>query len=156
MANIEGRLSAVVCLTLGILSASHQVTAQEQVVSPAIRAATSSDAAICPELAQTPAPAPRSSLLVPLYMSFGAMQVLDIHSTQLGLKRGGIEWNPMMRGIVGSPVATAAMKMGATAGIILLSEKLRKRNAAAAVMTMVTLTSASAIIVSHNYSIGRR
>ena len=61
-----------------------------------------------------------------------------------------------MSGIVGSPVAMTALKVGATAGIILLSEKVRKRNPVAAVVMMVTLNSAYAMVVSHNYAIARR
>ena len=84
------------------------------------------------------------------------MQVLDITSTQQALAGGGVEGNPAMSGIVGSPVAMTAMKVGATAGIILLSEKVRKRNPVVAVVMMVTLNSAYAMVVSHNYAVARR
>ena len=155
MANVNGRVSAVVCLTIGMFcAASHSLAAQELTVAPAIRAAMSSDAAIRSALAQ-PAPARRPALLVPLYVSFAAMQVLDITSTQHALANGGVEGNPAMSGIVGSPVAMTALKVGATAGIILLSEKVRKRNPVMAVVMMVTLNSAYAMVVSRNYAIAR-
>ena len=154
MANVNGRVSAVVCLTIGMFCAtSHSLAAQEQTVAPAIRAAMSSDAAIRSALAQ-PAPARRPALLVPLYVSFAAMQVLDITSTRHALAAGGVEGNPAMSGIVGSPVAMTALKVGATAGIILLSEKC-KRNPVVAVVMMVTLNSAYAMVVSRNYAIAR-
>jgi hypothetical protein len=95
-------------------------------------------------------------VLVPLYVSFAALQVLDIRSTQQALASGGVESNPLMTGIVGSPVAMTAFKVGATAGIVLLSEKVRKRNPVAAVVLMVTLNSAYAMVVSNNYAIARR
>ena len=154
MANVNGRVSAVVCLTIGMLcAASRPLAAQEQTVTPN-RPAMSSDAAIRSALAQ-PVPARRPALLVPLYVSFAAMQVLDITSTRHALAGGGVEGNPAMSGIVGSPVAMTAMKVGATAGIILLSEKVRKRNPVAAVVMMVTLNSAYAMVVSRNYAIAR-
>jgi Domain of unknown function (DUF5658) len=155
MANVNGRVSAVVCLTIGMLvAASHQVAAQEVTVAPAIRTALASDAAIRSTLTQ-PAPAHRPAVFVPLYVSFAALQVLDITSTRHALAGGGVEGNPTMGGIVGSPVAMTALKVGATAGIVLLSEKVRKRNPVAAVVMMVTLNSAYAMVVSRNYAIAR-
>jgi hypothetical protein len=154
MANVNGRVSAVVCLTIGMLvAASHQVAAQEVTVAPAITA-LASDAAIRSTLTQ-PAPAHRPAVFMPLYVSFAALQVLDITSTRHALAGGGVEGNPTMGGIVGSPVAMTALKVGATAGIVLLSEKVRKRNPVAAVVMMVTLNSAYAMVVSRNYAIAR-
>ena len=156
MSNVEGRVSAVVCLAIGMcFAASNQLAAQEQAIPPAIRSAMSSDVDVHLALTQ-PTSARRPSILVPLYVSFGVMQALDVHSTQLALAGGGREGNPIMRGIVGSPVAMAALKVGATAGVILLSESVRKRHPLAAVVTMVSLNSAYAMIVSRNYSIARR
>ena len=156
MSNVEGRMWTVVCLAVGMMfSVSNQLDAQEQVVSPAVRSAMSSDAGIRPLLSQ-PGSARRPSLLVPLYVSFGIMQVLDVHSTQRVLAGGGREGNPIVGGVVGSPVAVAVLKGGATAGIILLSEKVWKRKRVGAVVTMVALNSAYAMVVSRNYSNARR
>lgn len=157
MANVEGRLSAVVCLSIGIVIATGSpLAAQDLSVAPAIRAAMAADAASRTTELSEPAPARRSPLLMPLYVSFAALQVLDIQSTQSALKAGGVEGNPVMSGVVGSPLAMAALKVGATAGIILLSEKVRKRNPVAAVVMMVTLNSAYAMVVSNNIAIARR
>jgi ABC-type uncharacterized transport system permease subunit len=155
MANVNGRVSAVVCLTVGMLvAASHLAAAQDQItVAPAVRTALASDAALRTTLTQ-PA-AHRPAVFVPLYVSFAALQVLDITSTRHALAGGGVEGNPTMGGIVGSPVAMTALKVGATAGIVLLSEKVRKRNPVAAVVMMVTLNSAYAMVVSRNYAIAR-
>jgi hypothetical protein len=157
MANVNGRLgAAVVSLTLGMFfAASHPVAAQDLTVAPAIRAAMASDAALRPTLGQ-PAAAPRPAILMPLYVSFAALQVLDITSTRSALAGGGVEGNPIMGGVVGSPVAMTAVKLGAAAGIVFLSEKVRKRNPVAAVVMMVGMNSAYAMVVSRNYAIARQ
>lgn len=102
------------------------------------------------ETAERPAP------LVPLYMSFAGLQALDVHSTYQGLARGGRESNPLMRGVAGSPAAYVAVKAGATAGTIYLTEKIWKRNRAAAIATMIGANVAYGLIVSHNYGVVRR
>jgi hypothetical protein len=157
MANVNGRFSAaVVAMTFGMFfAASHSLAAQDLTVAPAIRAALAADATSRSTLLQ-PAPVRRPSMLVPLYVSFAALQVLDITSTRSALAGGGVEGNPVMGGVVGSPVAMSALKIGATAGIILLSEKVRKRNPVAAVVMMVGMNSAYAMIVSRNYAIARQ
>jgi Domain of unknown function (DUF5658) len=156
MANVNGRLgAAVVALTLGmVFAASHPLAAQDLTVAPAIRAAMNSDVTFHPSFT-TPVAARRPSVLMPLYVSFAALQVLDITSTQHALAGGGVEGNAVMGGVAGSPVAMTAVKIGAAAGIVFLSEKIRKRNPIAAVVMMVGMNSAYAMVVSHNYSVAR-
>ena len=102
-----------------------------------------------------PAGARRPSALMPLYVSFGTLQVLDGHSTVRALRRGAVEANPLMRGIVGNPAGLFAVKTAGTAGVIYAGEKLWKRNKAAAVIFMVATNSAMAWVVQHNYRIVR-
>jgi hypothetical protein len=155
MANGNGRLGAVGFLAVGMLVAgSLPLAAQDLTVAPAIRAAMAADVSQRPTLVQ-PTEARRPVVLLPLYVSFAALQVLDIRSTQQALQGGGVEGNPLMGGVVGSPVAMTALKIGAAAGIVLLSEKVRKHNPVAAVVMMVGMNSAYAMVVSHNYAIAR-
>jgi hypothetical protein len=135
-----------------LLSRSGQLAAQE-LVEPSTLQSPALDRVVLP----TPSPVlePRPAVLVPLYVSFGAMQALDMLSTRHALAQGGREGNPVLGAASGSPVATAALKAGATATIIVLTEKLAKRNRFAAIAVMVGLNSAYAIVVSHNYAIGR-
>ena len=160
MANVNGRLGAVGFLTLGMLVAVSSSLAAQVLTAAAVPAssaeppATPARAPVSPALAATTIRRP--AILLPLYISFAAMQVLDIRSTQQALSGGGVEGNPVMGGIVGSPVAMTAMKVGATAGIVFLSEKMRKRNPVAAVVMMVGLNSAYAMVVSRNYAIARQ
>jgi hypothetical protein len=108
-----------------------------------------------PELTTVSQKQPRPASLLPLYLSYGVLQALDIHSTLDVLDSGGREGNALMTNVVRSPAAFVAVKAGAGAGIVLLTEKLWKRNRTAAVLTMIGLNGAYATIVSHNYSLRR-
>ncbi len=57
----------------------------------------------------------RPGALVPLYVSFSALQVLDTHSTSRALDRGAGEANPVMRGIVGNQIGLLGLKAAGTA-----------------------------------------
>lgn len=120
---------------------------------------TLSDASLldqhAPGPAILPAPQKRPSTLVPLYLSFGALQALDVHSTSTALNRGAVEANPLMGGIAGSPLGLAVVKAGGTAGVIYASERLWKKNKGAAVALMIGANSAMAWVVQHNYRTAR-
>ena len=93
----------------------------------------------------------RRGVFVPLYVSFAALQALDVHSTMRALEAGGTEQNPLLRGIASRPVALVALKAGVTASTILLTERFRARNRTGAIVLMAALNSAYAMIVTHNY-----
>lgn len=103
-------------------------------VPPAIRAA-----------AARPAP------LVPLYLSFAALQALDAFTTIRALDRGAVEANPVMSGIAGNPAALVATKVGVAVGTVWLTERLWRRNRAAAVAMMAALNGMYAAVVAHNW-----
>jgi len=93
----------------------------------------------------------RPDALVPLYVSFSALQVLDIHSTTRAIDRGAIEANPVVRGVVGNQAGLVALKAAGTAGLIYASEKMWKRNRTASIIFMVAANSAMAWVVQNNY-----
>lgn len=93
----------------------------------------------------------RPAALMPLYASFITLQILDLHSTQAALSRGGVEANPALSGFAGNTFAMSAMKAAGTAGVIFFSEKLRKKNKAASIGLMIAANSAMALVVQHNY-----
>ena len=93
----------------------------------------------------------RPDSLVPLYVSFGALQVLDIHSTWRALDHGAVEANPVLQGVVGNQAGLVALKAVGTAGVIFASEKMWKRNRTASVIFMVAANSAMAWVVQNNY-----
>ncbi|MGE5244007.1 MAG: DUF5658 family protein [Betaproteobacteria bacterium] len=97
----------------------------------------------------------RPTALVPLYASFAALQVLDVLSTNYALARGGSEANPALQGLSGSPVALTAVKAAGTAGVIYASERLRKKNKAAAIVLMIAANSMMTWVVQHNYRLPR-
>ena len=93
----------------------------------------------------------RPDSLVPLYVSFGALQVLDTHSTWRALDHGAVEANPMLKGVVGNQAGLIALKAAGTAGVIFASEKMWKRNRTASIVFMVAANSAMAWVVQNNY-----
>lgn len=97
----------------------------------------------------------RPASLIPLYVSFGTLQVLDTHSTSRALANGGVEANPMMRGFAGNEVGMLAVKAAGTAGVIYASEKMWRRNKAAAVIFMIAANAGMTWVVQHNYRASR-
>ena len=53
---------------------------------------------------------------------------MDTHSTFRALDAGLVEANPLMRWAVAHPVAFVSIKAAATAGTILVAEKIRKKH----------------------------
>ena len=97
--------------------------------------------------------AEKRGLLVPLYVSFAALQVLDVQSTRAALGGGAREANPLMVGLAARPVPYLALKVASGAAVIYASEKIRTRSRVGALVTMVALNSLYATIVSHNYAV---
>ena len=98
-------------------------------------------------------PRERSVAISSLYVSFAALQALDVDSTMRALRTGGREANPIVGSVVESPGTFVAMKVVATAGIVLATERLRKHNPKAALLLMIGLNSAYASVAAHNYSV---
>lgn len=98
----------------------------------------------------------RPAALVPLYLAFGGLQVLDAHSTLNAVGIGARETNPVVRQTLGSPAGMLALKSGAAVGVVLLTERLWPRNRTAAVLTMIAINSAYATIAAHNYRTAQR
>jgi hypothetical protein len=92
-------------------------------------------------------------VLVPLYLSFVALQGLDVHSTLTALNRGARETNPMMGAFVGNPAALVALKAGTAAGILYMTERVRRHSPLGAVLMMVAFNSAYASVVANNYRV---
>jgi hypothetical protein len=97
------------------------------------------------------APRDRPAALAPMYISFTALQVLDIHSTLRAPDFGAREANPLVGGLLASPPAFVASKALVTAGLIYVSERLRRRHPRAAVLMMIGVNSAYAAVVTRNY-----
>jgi len=97
------------------------------------------------------APQRRPGALFPLYVSFGTLQILDTHSTSRAIDSGAVEANPMMKGLAGNEAAMLAVKAAGTAGVIFASEKIWKKNRAAALIFMIATNAGMAWVVQNNY-----
>jgi len=106
--------------------------------------------------ADSPPATHRPAALVPLYISFGALQAADVHSTLRALGTGGREANPFLGGGPGSPGAMIAVKTAGSAATILAVERLSKHHPISAVITMVAINSFLATLAAHNYAIAGR
>lgn len=144
-----------------LVSCSAGAAAQElqsaTLMTSADEAAQSVSPAASPMVPSTVPPAElrRPGALMPLYISFGALQVLDAKSTLDAVGRGGAEANPVLKGIAGSPLALFAVKAAGTTGVVLVTEKMWRKNKAAAVIFMLAANSAMAFVVNNNYRAAR-
>jgi hypothetical protein len=105
---------------------------------------------------RAPAVATRSEggrALLPLYLSFVALQGLDVHSTLIATRRGARETNPMMGAFVDRPAALVALKVGTAAGVLYMTERVRRHSPLGAVLMMVAFNSAYATVVANNYRV---
>jgi Domain of unknown function (DUF5658) len=93
----------------------------------------------------------RPRALPPLYVSFAALQALDVHATMKAVGKGGIETNPAMKGLVREPAAFVAAKIAATAATLYISERLWRRHRVGAVVLMLAVNGAYGVIVASNY-----
>jgi hypothetical protein len=93
--------------------------------------------------------------LIPLYVSFATLQMLDAHSTLRGVHAGASEQNPMLRSIADRPAALFAVKAGIAASTIVLADKMRSHSRVGAIVLMAGLNSLYATVVAHNYSVAR-
>ena len=92
----------------------------------------------------------RPRILVPLYASLLALEAFDAALTIRGLQNGAAEANPAMSGVVGSPAAFVALKMGAATASIVAVERLRKRHPKAAAALIVLMDPVMATVVANN------
>jgi hypothetical protein len=99
----------------------------------------------------TPPKPERPSLLVPLYVTFGALQAMDAHSTMQALRGGARERNPIVEPFGRNAGALFAMKAATTVGTIVLAEKLRRRHPVKAMVMMTAVNVAYTAIVAANY-----
>ena len=91
--------------------------------------------------------------MVPLYVTFAALQLLDAHSTTRGLRNGAVEGNPLMAGIASHAGALYATKIATAAATVFVGERLWRKNRLAAIVTMLAVNSAYAFVVNHNYGV---
>jgi len=94
----------------------------------------------------------RPPALIPLYASFAALQLVDMHSTWRALNHGAVEANPLLSGVAGNKAVLITAKTAGTAAVIAVSERLRKKSRTAAVVLMISANSGMTWVVEHNYT----
>ena len=92
----------------------------------------------------------RPVVLPALYVSFAALQIFDMYSTNTALARGAREVNPLMQEVVTNKAAFWTMKAGVTAATIFAAERLWKKNKVAAIAVMAAGNSVAAIVAARN------
>ncbi len=102
-----------------------------------------------------PRAARRPGALPWLYVSFGAVQALDVYSTARALESGAKEQNPVLAQFRGHLGATLALKAATGAATIFAVERLWKKNRAGAIAVMVAANGVTAVVAAHNWRVAR-
>lgn len=92
-------------------------------------------------------------LLTSLQAATVVTQMLDVHSTMQAMKRGAVESNPMMGGLVQNRAAFIGVKAAMGAGLVYVTHKLAKDNKVAAIVASAAINSAYLMIARHNYKV---
>jgi uncharacterized protein DUF5658 len=151
------RNSGRVCVfSLGLMLVAATARAQESsvpssIVPSVLRAGSDLAAGVEPALEVRSAPSSTRGVLMPLYASFASLQMLDAHSTLRAMRAGGVEQNPLLRGLADKPAALVALKAGVAVSTIAVADKVRGRSRVGAIAMMAALNSAYTVVVAHNY-----
>ena len=94
--------------------------------------------------------------LIPLFVSYAALQALDVRSTLTVIARGGAEGNALVAPFVNRPAAVIALKAAVTTALLFSAARLSRHNRLAAYGLMFALDSAYAMIVAHNDGVASR
>lgn len=94
-----------------------------------------------------------SKTLSALQVSYVGLQGLDVWSTFAARSRGAREVNPIMSGGYGK---AAAIKAGLSAGTLLATRAMAKKNRKAAVVSMWLINGVTAAVVANNVRNARR
>jgi hypothetical protein len=96
-------------------------------------------------------PASRPTILPALYAGSALLQAYDAYSTMKALNLGGVEANPVAKGVVGNPALFIGVKAAVAAASILAAEKMWKNHhRLAAIATMAATNSIMAMVAAHN------
>ena len=93
---------------------------------------------------------PSSGAIRALFVSYGAIQALDMASTMKARNLGALEVNPVMQGSYGKGIAVKAALGAAT---MLAVRSIEKKNKKAAILTMIAANVATAAVVAHNMQV---
>lgn len=120
--------------------------------------------AVAPTLAEAPQTRPiemamprggagSASLRRGMYVSFAALQVMDIMSTTKAIAGGATEANPAMSGMVNNKAAFYGIKAATALSTVFFAERLGKNHPRRAAVMMAVLNVGYAAVVAHNYRV---
>jgi hypothetical protein len=101
-------------------------------------------------------PQRRPSALPVMYAALGALQALDVYSTQRAIGAGASEANSLMKQAAGSSATMVAAKALSAAGTIYFTERAWKKNRKGAVIMMAIVNGAMAAITARNFKNAQR
>jgi hypothetical protein len=143
---------------MGVLMTAAPAFADEQTASApaittvtALAATTAADAEAARFVRRYQRSSQRPMVLPALYGMSAALQGFDAYSTLSVLKHGGMEANPVMKGITKSPIAFIGLKAGVTAMSIVAAERMWKNNnRVGAIVTMVVTNGLMSAVAANN------
>lgn len=94
-----------------------------------------------------------SAVLLSLYATTAAMQMMDVRSSLAAFNSGAVEANSLMSGIVKSTPMFIAFKAGVAASAIYSAHAMAKHNKIGAIIMLSAVNSAYAMVVSHNFAL---
>ena len=96
-------------------------------------------------------PASRSVAFPVLATTYVALNAIDIYTTTKAIGSGrGVEANPVLGSVAGTPAALTAAKIATTATTLVIASKLWKNHKTASIALLVSANIGMGIVVSHN------
>lgn len=92
----------------------------------------------------------RSPVLMSLYGSLAALNVLDVVSSRKAIAAGGTERNPLMKDAIQSNHLSLGIKAASTLGTVVMIDRISKKSRTAAIVTAVIANGVTAAIVASN------
>ena len=93
----------------------------------------------------------RSALFPVLATTYIALNAIDIYTTTKAIGSGrGVEANPLLGSVAGTPVALTAAKIATTATTLVLAKKLWKEHKTASIALLVTANVGMGFVTAHN------
>jgi len=94
-----------------------------------------------------------TSLRRSMYVSFAALQVMDIMSTSRAISGGATEANPVMSGFVNNKAAFYGVKAATALSTVFIAERIARSHPRRAAIMMAVVNVGYAAVVAHNYHV---
>lgn len=144
-------LMGVLMTATGAMAADQSDSSTAAAPSVAAALAPRFEAGASPTAARRSFEPSRPLALPALYGASALLQGYDAYSTLTVLKHGGVEANPVMKGLTKSPAAFIGLKAGVTMMSIMAAERMWKsRNRVGAIATMIISNGLMTAVAANN------